>query len=107
MSDKSEFGGIRGADQIALLVALKMVKSETNLGGDILNGAAPGTWCRHVWDNVIDELGDVSHPNRQRMSLVWRIKTGFFQHWQGAPRYGRMFLPPRNCSPGPRRCCAA
>ena len=52
--------GIKGADQLADRSRLQMCLNEGHLGGYILNGAAPGTWCPGVWDWAIDELGVTS-----------------------------------------------
>ena len=47
---------IKGADEIAPMPGLQMQTTEGHLGGYILDGAAPGTWCPVIWDWAINEL---------------------------------------------------
>lgn len=54
---REEYEGIKRGDQIASLSTLRMQKDEGHLGGYIMEGAAPGTWCPHVWDFAINQLG--------------------------------------------------
>jgi SAM-dependent methyltransferase len=49
--------GFKGADQIAEMPGLSMQTEEAHLGGYVLDGAAPGTWCPGVWDWAVNELG--------------------------------------------------
>ena len=39
------------------MTRLRMQTDEGHLGGYILDGAAPGTWCPGVWDWAIHDLG--------------------------------------------------
>lgn len=59
MLDKKDitFSAVKGGDQIAKMKGIRMHTSEGHLGGYILDGAAPGTWCPEIWDWAMNELG--------------------------------------------------
>jgi len=64
---------------VASILALPQIDFVGNQRRLLSESALAGQFSREI-----AELGDASRPDWQRMAVVWRVKTGFFTHWQSA-----------------------